>query len=217
MASASSKPLIVYVADPMCSWCWAFSPHITTLRDQFSGQIDFQLVAGGLRSFTTPMSTQDAARLGHYWQGVMERSGQRFNTAFSPPPGFAYNTEPACRALVCVRELNAGLQFAYLAALHAAFYIAHQDITQPQVLAAVAVSQGIAETQFLELWHSQRMLAATQADIAQRLEWGVDGFPSLLWDDQKRLQGVAQGYQTTTTLVPRIQALLDEYQGGPPL
>ncbi len=28
-------PHLVYVADPMCSWCWGFSPVIDAIRERF--------------------------------------------------------------------------------------------------------------------------------------------------------------------------------------
>jgi len=40
---------LIYVVDPMCSWCWGFSPVLKELMRQYQGQISFQLMVGGLR------------------------------------------------------------------------------------------------------------------------------------------------------------------------
>ena len=40
----------VYFADPMCSWCYGFSPVITALAERFEGRLGLQVVMGGLRA-----------------------------------------------------------------------------------------------------------------------------------------------------------------------
>ena len=45
---AQDKTTIIYVGDPMCSWCYGFSPEITKVKEQFP-LLDFRIVLGGLR------------------------------------------------------------------------------------------------------------------------------------------------------------------------
>ena len=41
---------IIYVGDPMCSWCWGISPQLNALERYGKQQgIPFRLVLGGLR------------------------------------------------------------------------------------------------------------------------------------------------------------------------
>ncbi len=48
--SQSEKQEIIYVGDPMCSWCWGISPALTELRDHFAKEkIAFKVIVGGLR------------------------------------------------------------------------------------------------------------------------------------------------------------------------
>jgi len=44
-----NTPILWYFADPMCSWCWGFSPVIETLRDEYRERMKTALVLGGLR------------------------------------------------------------------------------------------------------------------------------------------------------------------------
>ena len=44
------KQEIIYVGDPMCSWCWGISPDLIKLRDHYrESQVAFRIVLGGLR------------------------------------------------------------------------------------------------------------------------------------------------------------------------
>ena len=41
---------LLYVMDPMCSWCWGFAPVVETLAAQANrAGIELQVVVGGLR------------------------------------------------------------------------------------------------------------------------------------------------------------------------
>ena len=44
----SKDRTLVYIADPMCSWCWGFAPVIDELVREFAGQLSLRVVAGGL-------------------------------------------------------------------------------------------------------------------------------------------------------------------------
>ena len=55
-----SMPILWYFADPMCSWCWGFSPAIDVLRDEYRDRIKIALVLGGLRPGETTSMTPTA-------------------------------------------------------------------------------------------------------------------------------------------------------------
>ena len=43
---------LIYVMDPMCSWCYGFAPVIKRLVAEQEGTLQFKLVMGGLRPGT---------------------------------------------------------------------------------------------------------------------------------------------------------------------
>ena len=41
---------LLYVMDPMCSWCWGFAPVVEALAEQAAAAgVSLQIVVGGLR------------------------------------------------------------------------------------------------------------------------------------------------------------------------
>ncbi|MFQ5636915.1 MAG: hypothetical protein ACE5IR_02840 [bacterium] len=44
---------IIYVADPMCSWCWGFSPVLAKIRQVAKDKVTVSLLVGGLRAGET--------------------------------------------------------------------------------------------------------------------------------------------------------------------
>ena len=99
------QPELFYIADPMCSWCWGFSPVIGALHESLGGRVRTSLVAGGLRVGGSHALTHEIKEtVLHHWHEVEDQTGQPFNFDFDMPEGFIYNTEPSCRAAVTVRH-----------------------------------------------------------------------------------------------------------------
>jgi len=77
---------LLYFADPMCSWCYGFSPVITALTEHFAGRLPVKVVMGGLRAGNTrPMGPQDKETIRGAWTHVHAATGQPFDfTLFRP-------------------------------------------------------------------------------------------------------------------------------------
>ena len=59
---------LLYFADPMCSWCYGFSPVITELANHFAEQLPLRIVVGGLRAGNTqPMREKDREYIRDAW------------------------------------------------------------------------------------------------------------------------------------------------------
>ena len=52
-AEIPKKPMIIYVGDPMCSWCYGFAPVYREIKETFANQTDSMMLMGGLRPGTT--------------------------------------------------------------------------------------------------------------------------------------------------------------------
>src|SRR5262245_6500457 len=102
---------LVYFADPMDAWCYGFGPQLMAVIDRQSKlqAVKLDLIMGGLRAYNSAVMDQPSrdALLGH-WNRVTELTGLPCDAAAVREPGFIYDTEPACRAVVTARHLNAG-------------------------------------------------------------------------------------------------------------
>ena len=113
----------IYIADPMCSWCWGFSPVLDGIQAEFGTRLSYRLIMGGLRPSPMAQELDDHMRgyLAHHWGAVAERSGQPFNHAALDREGWVYDTEPAARAVVTVRELAPEREIEFFQAVQRAF------------------------------------------------------------------------------------------------
>lgn len=211
---STGQSLLVYIADPMCSWCYGFAPEIGALCTRLP-EIPLHLVAGGLRAYNTNVMDQAMKdSLGHHWEEVQHASGQLFSRALFERDDFVYDTEPACRAVVTVRENDAGLALPMLHAIQRAFYVDGMDVTRGEVLAdiyATVCAEGggsdFDPTAFYDAWTSDSLRAATRKDFEMTLEWGIRGFPTVLAIHAERAHLVAPGYVKAQELIERASQI----------
>ena len=200
---------LIYVADPMCSWCYGFGPELSRLLSEL-GDAELGLVMGGLRSGTTePMDAQRKATLHEHWQQVHEASGLPFSDAAMADPGFVYDTEPACRAVVAVRELLPARSLDYFHAVQEAFYADAKDVTRSDVLADIAETMAIPRAEFIATFESALTREATQQDFLITQRWGVSGFPTLIMEHRERLHALTVGYTKTDDLSARMRSIIE--------
>jgi len=198
-----------YFADPMCSWCWGFAPVVSAIMDAYQDRLQLALMMGGLRPGTTqPMPAKQRAEILHHWEEVHRRSGQPFKFEGALPDGFVYDTEPACRAVVTLLDLNGAAGFPYFKSIQAAFYAEEQDVTQPHVLATLAERQGVTPERFLERFASREITQQTQTHFRQTAEIGIRGFPTVILRHGERFELLTHGYRPLAELTPMVEQWL---------
>lgn len=205
-------PHLVYFADPMCSWCWGFSPVVQAISDTFGTALPIRLVLGGLRPWTQePMNARDRADVRSHWEHVHEASGQPFDFAFFERDHFVYDTEPACRAVVVLRRRGMDTALAALQRIQRAFYAQNQDVTDVDTLANLAAELGLDAATFREEFVAVDVLNETRADFALAQSAGIRGFPTLIAGEGEGRQYalITHGFQPASRVIPILEQWLD--------
>lgn len=204
-----NEPVLWYFADPMCSWCWGFSPTIEALREAYRPRLKIALVPGGLRpGETAPMTPAGREEILHHWHQVHARTGQAFRFDGAMPPGFVYDTEPPSRAVVTVGSLAPDLIFAMFKSIQLAFYAEGRDVTQRETLANLVEALDVSRERFLQAFDSEGTRAKTLAHFRQARQAGVRGFPSLILQQAENLHLITNGWQPLDEVREKIEARL---------
>jgi len=208
---------LIYVADPMCSWCYGFGKELTALTMAFA-DLPLEIRVGGVRAGDTSIMTEEMKqfRLSH-WARVETVSGLSFNRqAFMALENFAYNTEPVCRAIVTAREMVPGIDLlSVFRRVQEAFYAQGLDTTAGEVLASVTakamaeVGADISAELFLQHWSNTNTKRRTQEDFLEVRSWGINSFPALILESNGQLSSVAPGYASAEELKKNLLILLD--------
>jgi putative protein-disulfide isomerase len=200
----AQNPTIVYVGDPMCSWCYGFAPEITQLKNEFP-DYNFKVVLGGLRPGGTETNKELGAFLLEHWPDVEKRTGQKFNYDILKDPTLVYDTEPAARAVVVARTMKPEIELAFFKAVQTTFYIDAANMRSTETFVALAKKFGLDSIKYKSLFESNEMKAATQADFQLASQMGVRGFPSLLLNVDGKLYPIANGYMSFEGLKKNIE------------
>jgi len=202
---------LVYFADPMCSWCYGFSPVISALADRFDGRLALHLIMGGLRAGNTEaMRLEDKQYIRDAWKRVAATTGQPFDMGFLARENFVYDTEPACRAVVTARRLMPKLTLSFMARIQQAFYAENRDVTAADEIAAVAEEAGFDREQFSAAFAAPETQNETFRDFLTAQELGIRGFPTLIaGSETKGYALLTNGYRPLEDLADPLERWLD--------
>lgn len=209
-----SKPRLLLFADTMCSWCYGFQPQMETIRAHYADRLDLLTFSGGLRPYTQePMEAAMRAKISKGYARIAEMSGQTFGARWFEDESFIYDTEPASRAVVTMRQFVPGAEFDYMSAIQRAFYGEGRDITDIAVLSEYAEPFGISAAEFTDFWALEQMQEATRSDFEAAKRLGIDGFPTLIvhrmdGKNPNALMVVSQGFGMADEIIERIDAAL---------
>jgi putative protein-disulfide isomerase len=195
---------LVYFADPMCSWCYGFSPVIGAIAERFEDRMPLDLVMGGLRAGnTSPMRPQDKDYIRNAWTRVNGATGQRFDFGFLDRDGFVYDTEPACRAVVTVRRMLPKLALGFMGRIQQAFYAENRDMTSADAIADVAEEAGLEREAFTGIFLAADTRNETFRDFLTAQQLGIHGFPTLIAGSE------AEGYALVTNGYRPLEDILE--------
>jgi putative protein-disulfide isomerase len=204
-------PRLIYFADPMCSWCYGFSPVIAQIRQTFGRALPIQVVMGGLRPGNDKPSTEASkTELKVHWEHIHEITGLPFDDSVLDHPGFLYDTDPAARAVVRVRREDGEKALLFLRRLHRAFYAEGQDITKAPVLAQLAAEFDVDPEAFLADFDTDDLKHETWNDYAVAQRAGVTGFPTLVGgpNEEGHYGVVTRGFQPAEPVLNVLHAWL---------
>lgn len=185
---------IIYVGDPMCSWCWGISNHLKQLKSS-NPQYKFTIVVGGLRpGGGEAWNDEMKAFLRHHWEEVTKRSGQPFGYELLERDEFNYDTEPPCRAVVASRAWVADEELAFYEAVSRKFYVDNEDPGDPEFYKSICKQFDIDFEQFLTKFQSEEIKYATHQEFQLNRQWGVRGYPTVLFKTGDQLYQINNGY-----------------------
>ena len=197
-----SSKKIIFVLDPMCSWCWGFAPVVKAFRNSATERDRVSLVMGGLRTSGDMVWDQKAKNyLRQQWDQVAHRTGQPFSDSLFDRKTFVYDTYPACKAVVSVRELfGIDSAFAYFHTIQAAFYLQGQDTSNFTVLQELLDSLQLNRHKFEGFFHSERAEVLMRHDFAKSRSMGANAFPSVVTIDEAGHMVCQKGYRNIENL-----------------
>ena len=144
-------------------------------------------------------------------------TGATFDYAFFNRDGFVLDTEPACRAVVTVRDMDKTQLLSFYTSISRCFYSENKDTTNVETFKILASDAGLDVDEFVDHYESDAAKERTRNDFQYTKRLGVTGFPTIVARENKgkdtKLALISAGYQTYESLVPIIDDWLQNGLG----
>jgi len=202
---------IIYVGDPMCSWCWGISPNLHQLQVKArSEKIPYRIVVGGLRPGGGDSWNQEFKDfLKHHWEEVNTRSGQPFGYELFERASFDYDTEPSCRAVVTARTMDPAVESRFFELVQHYFYVQNEDPTELSFYQTICKELSLDFGQFSELFQSDAIKKATMEEFQLNRQWGIRGYPTVLVRKGQQLFAIATGYAPYEQMWGAVEQIME--------
>jgi putative protein-disulfide isomerase len=190
----TAKPEVIYVGDPMCSWCWGLAPSLHEISKR--NDVEMRVVVGGLRPGPSAETLDDRMRavLAHHWDKVAAVSNQPFDHAFLDKSGWVYDTELPAIAVTTMRQRAPLETLRFFTDLQRAFYADGVDITDLGSYPELISGYDVENDEFLAEMTSPEARTRAWNDFAEARELGVLGFPTVLLRVEGGTQLLSRGY-----------------------
>jgi putative protein-disulfide isomerase len=189
---------IIYIWDPLCSWCYGFTPVIHDLRKKFELDFNFELISGGLATGEKIKPISEKAEYIKKKLPDIERiGGVKFGEKYihlleagtyitdSLPPALAFNV---------LRSFRADLAFEIAFQIHSAHFQEGKDLNNIKVYLEISEKFEINKHGFMERYEDPAYRKLTEGDFNITHSWGIEKYPTLIIKNENGIDVICKGY-----------------------
>ena len=207
----TEKPILYYVHDPMCSWCWAFQKVWPTVFSTFEDSLEVEYLAGGLAPDSNEPMPQDMQNtIASYWKNIQRKvPGTEFNFDFWQQCQPRRSTYPACRAVLAIKQIDSTKEHLMINEIQKAYYLKAENPSDVKTLINCAKRIGVEEQNFENVLTSKVVdsLFIKQMSLARSMQ--ANGFPSLILRMDKTILPIYIDYNDANVMVEQIKKSVD--------
>lgn len=203
------RDVLYYIADPMCSWCWGFSPVLEAVSGVLPTEIPIRYVMGGLaRDSEDPMPEETRSYVQSQWRLVAERTGAEFNWDFWKDCEPRRSTYPACRAVIAAGMQRPDGTDAMFHAIQRAYYLEARNPSDAETLVQLAGEVGLDADRFSDDLVSNHTDELLHEDFELRRSLHADRFPTMILEHHDNQLWLAYGYEEEDLVVDLLTSAL---------
>ena len=206
----ASLPVLYYVHDPMCSWCWGFRPVWQQVQQTLKASLEIRYLLGGLATDTDqPMPQAMQQTIRQTWMRIQQEiPGTEFNFDFWHRCLPRRATYMACRAIIAAGMQHEKSSATMLSAIQQAYYLQARNPSDTDTLLELAREIGLDGQVFRHDLLSDECDHLFLQQRKQAVDLGVSSFPSLVLSKHDSNTMIYIDYNKSETIVSSILALI---------
>jgi putative protein-disulfide isomerase len=199
---------LIYVHDPMCSWCWGFEPARQKIFEAMAGRMQIRRMVGGLAPDSeVPMPEAMRSMLQQAWRRIEQTiPGTEFNFDFWQKCSPRRSTYPANRAVIAAREQGDEFDAQMTARIQRAYYLEARNPSDECTLIELATDIGLDTEQFAASLAADSTQQKLTTEIQAAREMGIDSFPSMAVLRAGGLRHIGLNYIQPEAMLREIEA-----------
>ncbi len=212
------KPTLIYCYDAYCGWCFGFSPVMQQIASQYKGQLQIDVLSGGMLLPENKMPIEKIAPyLRDAYLRVEDLSGVKFGEDFlwhihNPDKSdWVMMSEKPAIALSIFKEWMPYQQMEVASALQHALYVEGRDLDDDGAYLHLLERYQKEPDVFFEKLKSEKYKEEAYYDFALCKQLNATSFPQLFFQTgERKFHLIAQGYTPFSDVNARIEAVLAE-------
>jgi len=210
----SETPTLIYIFDPMCGWCYAFSEVMQRIHKNYINRLNFEVLSGGmiLGEQIFPIGRMaDYIRTAN--KNVEEISGVYFGEKFISnildPGTETLDSLTPSLATTSFKLLKPEMIVDFAHALQKAFFFEGKSLNEVDTYLELCNKFQLDGTLFLNLMRSEEVMQNTKGEFVLVSKWGVNGFPTLVMKKDNQAYLLSRGYINYESLKQIIDEMLN--------
>ena len=197
---------LYYLHDPMCSWCWGFSPTWNKVKEALEDKVKVTYLLGGLAlDNDEDMTLQTQNYVQSNWRRIEEKiPGTKFNYDFWIKCKPRRSTYPACRAVISARIQNPDCETSMIRAIQKCYYLDAQNPSNEDVLVSLAIELELDAEKFKLDLRSEKVNKMLLAEISLAKSLGMSRMPSLSLQTGRGLRAISIDFLDPDYIVGQI-------------
>ena len=216
------KPILIYCYDVYCGWCYGFSPIIKKIAEEYSFQLDVEVLSGGMMIGENKMSIE---KIGPYIQSAYKRveevTGIKFgddflwHTANLDKSDWIMNSEKPAIALSILKEIYPERQLEFAGDLQYALNYEGRDLDDDEAYRHLLEKYTISEDDFYTKLKSDEYKEKAYYEFALCKQLNVDSYPQVLIQlHSNKFYLITKGFSTYEEVKKVIEKALTEIKAG---
>lgn len=197
------KPEIIYVFDPLCGWCYGFSPVITRIKSEMNSDVDFLVLSGGMVREASPIG-EIAGYIKTAYKVVEDTTGVKFGEKFLNDilenSNAIFFSLPPAKALAVLRIHKPGKCIEIASRLQKAIYFDGIEVDDYSAYSQIAKEFGMEPDDFLLQVKSAEIAEIVENEFKMVAGLGVNGYPTVILRKGKETQLLSRGYMDYDSL-----------------
>lgn len=199
---------LIYVHDPMCSWCWGFAETWQAISEKINDDLPIVRLLGGLAPDSDESMPEEMQQmLQQTWRHIEQViPGKKFNFEFWSKCTPRRSTYPACRAVIAAREQGEQYDELMTSRIQKAYYQQARNPSDDTTLIDLAEDIGLDRERFAIELQAEATNIRLLREISTARAMGVNGFPSVLLQIDNQIRRISTDYNDARAMLAEINA-----------